>query len=245
MGKRNADGFIDYVKDVFEDKMALFLGDSICAANCENGKDYRGWAGRIQSSTGMTCVNRGNSGASLSTARGTNRVINQYNLVKNYNFDFVIMHGGVNDAWESTKVGSVSDSFELSSFDKTTFAGGLEELFYNVTKDHPFAKLGYIFNFATPAFKTGRIADMTEYYTVAKQICEKWNIPYLNMYEDTLLSEELKVTTTTNLSDLLHPNTAGYDILYKYIMYWMETLPEHNDIPVGYKLETIPTDLLK
>ena len=118
----------------------------------------------------------------------------------------------------------------LSSFDTTTFAGGLEELFYNVTKDHPDAKLGYIFNFATPSFYTGRISNMTEYYAVAKQICEKWMIPYLNMYEDSEFSALLKVTSNTNLSDYLHPNTAGYDIIYKYIMFWMETLPVHNEV---------------
>ena len=59
--KRNSMGYIDYQKEVFEGKSALFLGDSICAANCESGKSYRGWAGRIASSTGMNCVNKGNS----------------------------------------------------------------------------------------------------------------------------------------------------------------------------------------
>ena len=244
--KMNSMGYIEYEKDVFKGKKTLFLGDSICAANCENGKPYRGWAGRIQSSTGMTCVNRGQSGASLSTARGTNRVINVYNLVKSVKYDFVIMHGGVNDAWESTAVGKMSSSFELSSFNTATFAGGLEELFYHVTRDQPQAKLGYIFNFATPRFTTGRIANMTEYYNVAKQICEKWGIPYLNMYEDGDLSSELKVTTTVNLSDYLHPNTAGYDVIYKYIMYWMEILPFHKDIkadPDSFGLESFPTKI--
>lgn len=241
--KMNSMGYIEYEKEVFTDKTTLFLGDSICAANCESGKSYRGWAGRIQSSTGMTCVNRGQSGASLSTARGTNRVINIYNLVKKNSYDFIIMHGGVNDAWENTKVGQMSDSFEPSSFNTATYAGGLEELFYNVTKDHPEAKLGYIFNFATPKFNTGRIANMTEYYDMAKKICEKWGIPYLNMYEDDEFSSLLKVNTAVNLSDYLHPNTAGYDIIYKYIMFWMETLPVHSEIkadPDSFELESFP-----
>lgn len=241
--KMNSMGYIEYEKEVFKDKKALFLGDSICAANCESGKSYRGWAGRIASSTGMVCVNKGNSGASISTARGINRVIKFYEKTKGYAYDFIIMHGGVNDAWESAAVGKMSDSFELSSFNTKTFAGGLEELFYHVTKDYPDAKLGYIFNFATPMFKTGRIADMTEYYNVAKQICEKWGIPYLNMYEDDEFSELLNVRSNANLSDYLHPNTAGYDIIYKYIIFWMETLPAHSEIkaaPDRYVLENFP-----
>lgn len=241
MEHRNSDGYIEYTKDVFTDKIALFLGDSICAANCELNRDVRGWCGRIESSTGMRCINRGVSGASLSTARQPNRIINQYTAVKDREFDFVIMHGGVNDAWESARVGSVSDSYELKDFDINTFAGGLEELFYHVTANHSDSKLGYIFNFATPNFKTGRIANMTEYYNVAKSICEKWNVPFLNMYEDDSFSEELKVTTNQNLSDYLHPNTAGYDIIYKYIMFWMEKLPVHSEIEDGYALESFPT----
>lgn len=239
----NDEGYIDYKKEIFADTKALFLGDSICSAN--HDYPYHGWAGRIESSTGMDCINAGSSGASLSTARGTNRVINWYNLSKGNRYGYIIMHGGVNDAWDSVAVGEMSGSFELSSFDTTTYAGGLEELFYHVTKDNPDAKLGYIINFATPSHTAGRTKDMTEYYEMGKKICEKWGIPYLNMYEDQDLSKELKVTSKTHLSDYLHPLPSGYDILYRYIMYWMETLPAHSALPEGYELETIPTDLVK
>jgi lysophospholipase L1-like esterase len=153
------------------------------------------------------------------------------------------MHGGVNDAWDSASVGVMTDSYDPADFDTSTYAGGLENLFYYVTTEHPDAKLGYIFNFATPSFNTGRIANMTEYYTVAKQICEKWNIPYLNMYEDSSITTELKTNTTEHLSDLLHPDTSGYDILYKYIMYWMETLPVNSTVTDAYDLETLPSEV--
>ena len=86
---------------------------------------------------------------------------------------------------------------------------------------------------------------MTEYYAVAKQICAKWNIPYLNMYEDASLTAQLKTNTTEHLSDLLHPDTSGYDILYTYIMYWMETLPTHSSITSGYDLETLPSEVAR
>jgi hypothetical protein len=155
------------------------------------------------------------------------------------------MHGGVNDAWDKVSVGAMTDSFDPADFDVTTYAGGLENLFYYVTTEHPDAKLGYIFNFATPSYKTGNIADMSAYYAEAKKICEKWNIPYLNMYEDNNLTTELKVNTTEHLSDLLHPDTSGYDILYTYIMYWMETLPVHSTVTSGYDLETLPSEVAK
>jgi len=234
-----------YTSDAFTGKTVLFLGDSICAANCESGKIYQGWSGRIQLVTGMTCTNKGVSGASISTSRGTNVVFNHYATVRNNNYDFIIMHGGVNDAWDKVSVGVMTDSFDPKDFDETTYAGGLEKLFYYVKTEHPDAKLGYIFNFATPSYNTGNIADMSGYYFVAKKICEKWNIPFLNMYEDDSLTAALKTNTTTYLSDRLHPNTAGYDILYPYIMYWMETLPVNSSIEDGYDLETLPSEVAK
>lgn len=234
-----------YTSAAFTGKSALFLGDSICAANCESGKTYQGWSGRIQIAAGMTCTNKGVSGASISTSRGTNVVYNHYSEVRSNNYDFIIMHGGVNDAWDSVSVGAMTDSFDPADFNTATYAGGLENLFYYVTTEHPNAKLGYIFNFATPSFTTGNIEDMSAYYAVAKQICAKWNIPYLNMYEDSNLTAELKVNTTEHLSDLLHPDTSGYDILYTYIMYWMETLPVNSTVTDAYDLETLPSEVAK
>jgi lysophospholipase L1-like esterase len=169
--------------------------------------------------------------------------------VKEQHFDFIVMQGGVNDAWGSetwgsAEVGAMSSSFKVEDFNVATYAGALEELFYHVTKNHSNAKLGYMFTFKAPRCGAGRVKDMTEYYNVAKQICEKWNVPFLNMYEDEKLNEELKVDTNEYLPDFIHPNTAGYNILYKYIMYWMETLPVYSEIEEGYQLQTFPSDVL-
>ena len=246
--------YIDYRKDVFKNKKALFIGDSICAATSRNETEteYRGWAGRIGYSTGMECVNGGVSGASLSTkgpnadasGNSTKRILTQYMAVKDEHFDFIIMEGGVNDAWVSAEVGSVSASFNVEDFNVDTYAGALEELFYHVTKNHSNAKLGYMFTFQAPNFGTGRVSDMSEYYNTAKAVCEKWNVPFLNMYEDEQLNAEMKVDTNENLPDWIHPNTAGYNVLYTYIMYWMETLPVYSEIEEGYELESMPAEVV-
>ena len=247
-------GYVDYInyqKDVFKDKTALFIGDSICAATSrfETNTENRGWPGRIEYSTTMDCVNEGVSGASLSTVGpdggvSTKRILTQYLGVKDQAFDFVIMEGGINDAMGSAAVGNITTSFNVEDFDINTYAGALEELFYHVTKNHSNAKLGYMFTFKTPNLHTGRVDNIMEYYDVAKQICEKWNVPFLNMFEDETLNKELKVDTNECLQDWLHPNTSGYDVLYKYIMYWMETLPVYSEIEEGYELETMPADVL-
>lgn len=223
----------DVKKDsVLYGKTALFCGDSICAASVHDKTTLSktGWAGRIALYYGTTSTNKGKDGASVSTCRKDNRILTQINSVKNIKYDYVILHGGVNDAMDSATVGKMTDSFNVADFDTKTFAGGLEELFYYAKQYFgENSKIGYIINFKTPKADLGnwfgKTNDMSEYVKVAIQICDKWEIPYLDFYNDDNFNNNLmKVTTTENLVDYLHPNTNGYEILYKPIATWMETL---------------------
>ncbi len=196
----------------------------------------KGWAGRIGLHYGMTVTNKGRDGASVSTVRGENRILTQINSVKNKKYDYIILHGGVNDAMDSAVVGNmVEDSFEISDFNTATFAGGLEELFY-YAKEYfgEDAKYGYIINFKTPKSGWGGATrNMKRYVDITIKICEKWNIPYLDLYNDddfndnimkVSTGENLNEFTENNIADYLHPNTSGYDVLYPVIGEWMENL---------------------
>ncbi len=233
-----------YLSEELMNKRVLFLGDSICAAGKETQLPERGWAGRIGIAANMTAVNRSVSGASLSTIRGENRILFQYEKDPDpASYDFVILHGGVNDAWGtggvSAPVGEVGRSYHIEDFDTTTYAGALEELIATVKKSSPNAEIGYIMNFATPNYQHPPCRDMSAYYAVGKEVCEKWGIPYLNMYDDPILNDMLENDTTNHLYDKLHPGTTGYDILYTPIMYWMESLPHTR------KLERFPYDFME
>lgn len=220
-------------------KKALFVGDSISAGACDD-PNHLGWAGRIAKNYSMTCDNNSVSGASLSTTRGTNRVINQLNKAKvtGTDYDYVVLHGGVNDAWDSVNVGKMSDSFDMSSFDTSTYAGGLEELFYYATNFYPNAKIGYIINFRITA-TYGRLSDMSEYFTMAKKICEKWNVPYLDFYfDDNFNNNILKTSTKTYLVDLIHPNASGYDVITPYVSDWMARLASYEPISTSSNIDT-------
>ena len=212
--------------DVLKGKSAAFLGDSICMASTfDKEHQWWGWAGRIHETYGLgNYVNHGCDGASVSNCRATNRVIFQLERIKGQTFDFVMLHGGVNDAWDSREVGKMSDSFELSDFDVSTYAGGLEELFYNAKKHFPTSKIGFIINFRSCS-SVGRIGDMTEYFTVAKQICDKWGIPYLDLFFDDDFNEnEMEYKTKNKLDDFIHPNSNGYEVLYPRVAAFMSSL---------------------
>lgn len=215
------------------DKSALFCGDSICIGTQDNA-GLQGWAGRIAQKYGMTYVNNGVSGSSLSTARdrywNTNgskqqgRILWQVTKEASFYYDYVILHGGVNDAWDSYPVGTVSDSRDPADFDTDTFAGALEELFYYTIKYHETSAIGYLMNFKAPNCTTGNISDMSAYFAEAKKICEKWGIPYFDMYNNAEITAALEFTTTKNTNDYIHPTASGYDILAPFIGEWMETL---------------------
>lgn len=209
-------------------KKVLFVGDSICEAQCEwHDPVYArtiGWAGRILQSYGMSGLNAAKSGASVSDCRGSNTVYQQLARFVRTDYDFVILHGGVNDAWDSASVGTMAAGFD-GPFDTSTFAGGLETLLQFAKSRCGDAVIGYIANFQLPASEIGRLSDMSEYFDVAAQICEKWGVAYLDLYNDEDLNTRvLKVNTTECLPDHIHPNSEGYNRLAPIIGEWMETL---------------------
>ena len=212
-------------------KTVLFSGDSICMAS-----DRIGWAGRIGEKYTMEYVNAGVSGASVSTVR-VNRMIDQIKKYSANDYDFVILHGGTNDAWSMAPVGEMTDSYALSQFNPDTFAGALEELFYYAKLYYGNAKFGYIINFRFSKDNTnGYLADMTDYVEMTKQICEKWDIPYLDMYNNEELNAALDIDSLNNFKDTVHPNSTGYDIITPYIDTWM------NDVVATYEAKAIPVD---
>lgn len=218
--------------DPLDGKSILFVGDSICEAMCEwagqrwpYGKEIVGWAGRVIYGHNMTGKNLGRSGASVSNCRGANTVIAQLVQSQNIAYDYVIMHGGANDAWDSAPVGEMIEGFD-GPYDLTTFAGGLEDMFKYAKETFPNSQLGFIINFQLPKGTYGRLSDMSEYMDTAIQICEKWEIPYLDLYHDEAFNEELKVTTNTYLHDYIHPNGPGYDVIAPHVDAWLQTVAD-------------------
>lgn len=208
-------------------KKILFCGDSICDAAVEkNDPKYStiaGWAGRIGTYNDMDWLNKGTSGASISNIRGTNTIIAQLKsqAIQGSSYDIVLLHGGVNDGWDNAPVGKMTDSFNSEDFDVSTFAGGLEYTIWYTKSKFKKAQIGYIINARTPAYGYGSLSNMTKYYDLAKNICDKWEVPYLDLYND----ETLKNTTIpTCNNDNIHPTHDGYDILYPYIENFTESL---------------------
>lgn len=218
----------DFVEDALKNRDGLFVGDSICiATRDERMSGVRGWPRRIADEYGMNAVNNGKSGVSVSSVRvkshGT--VLTQLLEKKTQDFDYVVLHGGVNDAWSKAEVGVMEEGFDPDTFDPDTYAGGLELLIYNAILHYgENASIGYLINFRAPFCEKGYVSDMTAYNEVGKKICEKWGITYFDMYNHEQITKELKMNTLTHTTDYIHPSSSGYDIISPYIADYMKTM---------------------
>ena len=218
------------------EKTILFAGDSITEAVCETRIPAQvyiaGWPGRVAAANGMYYMNTGLSGATISDKNGTNTVLNQLQKVADRHFDLVILQGGVNDAWFEAPIGSATpdDDFNMEHFDRSTFAGGLEYTFAYAKEHFADAKIGFIVNFSMPSSTEGTTSDMFHQFELAKLISEKWEIPYIDLYNNDELNENrLRSSTRWALGDYVHPNDRGYDILYPYIEQFVKALDAGTD----------------
>lgn len=211
---------------------AIFFGDSITAGYLTHGYS---WPGYIEDNYEIGhCTNAGVSDYRASTYDDPKKwlvtqVENHYN--DGYNYDFVIMQGGINDLLYNTPLGKISDSFDENAFDQNTFIGGLELYISKVTSKWPNARIGYIITYYTPKY-TERgliwtIEDFDKYYDATKEVLDKWHIKYLDLSSNSF-TELLDVYERTYLPDFLHPNAEGYKLIYPHIYNFMESLPKYS-----------------
>ena len=212
-------------------KNILMSGDSIISG-------YR--VDIIQNFTGATVNRIGVSSATVSTGEGTNRLINQLIKDRANNpdavYDVVFLFGGINDARCQTPIGQLSTD---GSYDVDTFIGALEELIEYAKREYPNSEIAYIIPYKTTYAedKYGGLIDHRDDYTNAIiSVCEKWDVPYLDMYNSEMISGVLngtyKITTTdvasgfNNLAqyDGLHPNYSGYYFMSVFVSQMAEKL---------------------
>lgn len=227
-------------------KTALLAGDSITYGYLDSASAPRSWAYRLQQNYGMIVSNKGQNGHSLSDVRNYTAYGNadkrlHVKCFDTATYDYVILQGGVNDVigaedgkghpnpGVAVPVGSVAATKNPADFDTTTFAGGLERYFYEATTRYPSARIGFIITYQTPnSTWGGNTKNADAYWAIARDICDKWDISYLDLYDDAYSYDVLKANTNTYLQDTLHLNAAGYDVITPYIAAWIATLEPYN-----------------
>jgi lysophospholipase L1-like esterase len=141
------------------------------------------------------------------------------------NIDVVVVQLSTNDATSGGDLGELSSATTFAEIDSTTYTGGMEAVI-------AYAKetLGCeILIYSNPEFRhdTGMYEPEAydEMVQQTKKIAEKWDVDFLNMWED----EECKAVTDKQwklwMGDAVHPTRAGYlewwtpmfqEVLYSY-----------------------------
>ena len=244
-------------------KTVIFNGDSICAAGTDTSGNGA-FAGRIATKNYMTMKNYAVGGGTI-----TKNVVDSGGNTKHSvcgtvdtmyseypNADYIIFEGGTNDAdlignaINSTpeKFGTFNLTDYSGTYDEDTFCGALESLFFKAIGYWTKKKIGYIVAMKMGRSNIGYTADVynrRKYFETAMQICKKWGIPYLNLWDgchmnpslnscfipgDTSTDEGKSAMHQNNLDngrlyiDGQHPTPAGYDYLAPIIEEWMRGL---------------------
>ena len=237
-------------------KKILISGDSIAAGwrDTEYQKnDYQnggGWGIRLEKEYGMSVKKGAVAGASLTVIQNRSHIIQQLRDNQGGTFDYVLLQGGFNDAMGENKygadynnpyvaqIGEISDSKNVEDFDTTTFAGALEELIFYAKTYFPNAKIGFIITYQTPNSKYGgRTADtetMRSQWKMAKDVCKKWDVDYLDLFDGSISSGEsfanlLEVDDPSSNKfpgngDNIHLNSIGYNTIFPYIAEFVQNM---------------------
>lgn len=218
-------------KNVLDNKVILFTGDSICQASIQNddssytGNKY-GWAEIIKENNSDTVIrNYGIGGTTFAVRSGRNDSIYERISTMKERFpkcDYIVIEGGVNDYYnrETEQIGEMSDNYD-GEYNTSTFAGALEQIFYDVNKKWNGIKIGFIVT-----FKTSDVSEWDTYMALAKKICEKWSIPYIDLFNHGRLNfriEQMK-KDYSYLQGGLHPNVDGYRIITPMIENWLKSI---------------------
>lgn len=237
-------------------KTIIFAGDSICEGNTF-GDTKKAWAGRIATRNQMVYKNYAVGGSTITEGvkfdkdgKDISISLKVDSMIKGYpNADYIIIEGGCNDA---DNLGDITNdefgSFSAMNFsnspeyDRGTFCGALESIFYRATQQWKGKKIGYIVApkmILTTYSGTDYSAENNNrrmYFETAIQICKKWGIPVLNLWDDCYLNPSLSYmydkTKTWEENQALgnmyadgqHLLSAGYDYIADIINNWLKTL---------------------
>ena len=239
-----------------DNKIIIWNGDSICAGKgFDDTKELDAWAGRIAAMhSGVTYKNYAVGGGTVAEnspafASGKRRHSVSETLAQMHeefpNADYILFEGGTNDADLFTenempeRLGSMDITDFSGNYDRDTFCGALESIFYRATSYWKGKKIAYIVAHKMGCDAAGYTAELSHrraYFEAAIGICRKWGIPYLDLWDVCYLNPKLpwmydrskngmeNATAGSLYADGQHLTAAGYDLTAGIIHSWLLTL---------------------
>ena len=216
-------------------KTIVFVGDSITAGFVQeqglpNYGQRNGYVEMLQKKYPKAVFkNLAVGGATVGHYEGepTPCVVEQINnaITQYPNADYIIIQGGVNDTWLSSKVslGEMSSGY-TASLNEGTFCGALESIFKKAQMQWIGKRIGFLTTHKIPS-----APSLGNYMDKAREICKKWSVPYLDLHNLSTLNYAI-AEVKSNLSyktadhpngDGTHPNIKGYEVITPKIESWL------------------------
>lgn len=194
-------------------KILLGFGDSIFAGD---GNDGVGIGDIISKQNNMNLHDYSKSGATITVkTKNENDIVKQVNkaISEVESVHYILIEGGTNDATQLTAdvFGTISEGYN-SELDVNTFCGAFEYCIKSLRLKYLNAKIIYIrcHNMSSRDERQITLGNL------AIQMCEKWSIPYVDLYKEGGLNTQISemVGVFTPPGDRTHPNKLGYETFY-------------------------------
>jgi lysophospholipase L1-like esterase len=219
------DPFEHPITNPLHGKIITFNGDSICA-----GAGYAGGYGKIiAENNDMIYQNVAVGGGTITAETYSGEVKRHWvcRTIENMrtDADYAILEGGVNDAALRIPLGTLSDGYS-AELDDATFIGAFESMLKQIIIRFAGKKIGYIAVHKMTTKYDSRFME-NSYYYAAKQCCEKWGVPFLDLNTQIPPLNNVAVLREAFTADAdgWHPNEVGYNAFYvPKIESWLKTL---------------------
>lgn len=232
-------------------RVAVFDGDSICAAGTDKPDSLGAWAGRIGSRNAMTTSNYAVGGGTITAETYTSGGVAKHWISRSIDtiyqehptLDYLILEGGTNDADTigditsgsvPEKFGSYTNDDYAGNYDDTTFCGAVESLFFKALSYYPGAYIGVVIPMQM-GYCSSASTNRRAYFDVLIKLCQKWAIPYIDLWRVGQMNANLSVyydptmtvdenTAQRYYQDGQHPTSKGYALLTPKIEAWMRSM---------------------
>lgn len=249
--EKEGEGELDYsINNPIYGKKILYVGDSI-GEGLTAGDGKYGWSGRIAEINKGSYYSKAQSGGVITNGLGSSIpcILDKLTDMANEGIigDYVILEGGTNDADrignatgenKPLAFGSFTNDDFSGSYNNQTFCGAVESLIYTAITSFRGARVGFMIapKMANSELTKDSYNNRRIYFDTIKNICKKWGIPCLDMWEKGCLNPYIKSHYDNSLTvqgnadagklyvDGQHLTAKGYDYLVPLINAWLKSI---------------------
>lgn len=204
-------------------KSIINMGDSIAHGA---GNDGVGYSHLIATENAMTLYDYSKNGAFMSGTGGSLMTIESQidsaisNVPEGTTIDFIMFEGGTNDIGSSVPVGELLEGYDTTNANTSTYIGAMERAIDRLRTQWSTANIIFIM---VHKMTSRNYEKQLQYHNAQKQVCDKWCIPYVDIFDKGQITSYIPALATTCFPadvstptgyDRTHPNGLGYKQFY-------------------------------